>query len=442
MLFNTTTAPNEEYYSEIGDVAAPRGATALWTVDHRTAHNPSLQFQRESSPLIEQIIDNSGGVTPLAGVTPPVGLMRFLKETFLPPFGMVPSKHSSLDVVIHFIMQYIDYQEPYMYFIDMPIQLSQDEMQFTYRHKRTGSVLDPSKTEVFHVMRQWDFKPYWAAKDILENERVRAVLAGQQIWSPKLNRVLNVDDVLEQLALVVYGGYGHFKGCVEDWIWNYADELCFDVRTGESPESVDGINACLDADTYYWYVVALGVFTWLKSPHGLKFLAQYHPVYYEVLMWDEDIEKIVVRPDTGGIAVVDGWTIFTMKDLAVSVNEPPGTCSVLKQQLHCVKLVNVPAVKSRVCYCGKELKYLSGDYHGDHYTPACYKWRKEHEDQDAFISYGALHNLLTGLDMKTRCPEHKCPNTKCNLHAGNYMRVRSLTEQRIRMIPQQGSPNN
>lgn len=439
MLFNTTTHPSEDNFSDTtGTGAAHIGGRVLWNVDHRLANNPSLQFQQDTSPLFDHIIE-TGGDSPMSRVPIPQGLVRFLEQKFLPVFNLAPSKYSPIQDVIKYVWQYLDYEEPYFYFIDMPVQLTQSTLQYTFRHKKTGSVLDPKKTEVFEVMRGWEFKPYWAVHDIVTHEVTKRVMAGERLPHATEPRYLNVDDILTKIAAVVYGGYDWFRGTVEQWIWNYSEDLIFDARTGSNPQLVDEIETSLQADMYFWYVVTLGTMAWLKSPHGLKFLAQYHPVYYEVLEWDEDVEKIVISKDTGGIAIVEGWSIFTLRDVLMEVSEPPGTCCILKQQLHCVKLVNVPAVKSRVCYCGKELEILAGDYYGDHYTPACTQWRREHPQQDAFVSYGAMYNLLSGLDASTKCPDHKCPNTKCNLHAGNYMRIRALTEQRVRMIPQRGT---
>jgi hypothetical protein len=145
----------------------------------------------------------------------------------------------------------------------------------------------------------------------------------------------------------------------------------------------------------------------------------------------------MLAKDTGGFAVVDGWSIYTGRDLDILPGIKPGTCEVSKQQLHCTKLVNVNAVKFP-CFCGNgHQDFLNNDeyYHDrEHNSAACKRWRLQYPTEMRFISYAALDNQLSGRDPKTKCQRHICPNTKCSYHAGYEARIRSLTESRTQML--------
>jgi hypothetical protein len=221
---------------------------------------------------------------------------------------------------------------------------------------------------------------------------------------------------------------------------NYYDDMIYD--SSYTPEEVIEIRDAKDSDFPFWAAVVTGMMTWLKSPHGLKFLMQYHPIYYELLRWDEDRQTVAVERGTDGWAVVDGWTIYTANDLDLLPTVAPGTCCVSGQPLHCTKRVNVKAIM-KPCYCGNGSRDMfDEDYYSNpaHRTDLCKKWEQENPPQMVFVSYAALDNILAKRDSKTKCERTSCPNTKCSYHIGDWARVRSLTANRINMLTSTRQP--
>ena len=434
-LFNFTTDSDYDQYSELGQQDYNK-KSELWNVDDRVAHNPNMRFQREQNSFVEMIYEG-GGTSVMEGAPLPKGLVTFLETRFLSNLGVKPSRFASLKDVVDRCFHYLDWEEPYFFLVDMPVSLTQDNYVYSYRMKETGSTLKPDKLETFSVQMGWKFPHYSYAHKVVTDPRVKLILQGQQIPHAKTGQPMTMYDILETVCEAVFGNYRYVEGMVEQWKEAFYDDAIWDNSKTKNAEELDHLRKCSEEDLPYWLAVTIGIMTWLKSPHGLKFLVQYHPIYYEVLEWDFDADIPKLRKESGGWALVDGWTIFTGKDVERLPGVPPGTCSVSKQHLHCTERVNAKAVMSK-CYCGEPRDIYAEDYYLDerrsHPLPTCRKWEDDNPAQMAFISYAAMYNILNQLDTKTACQRHSCPNTKCSYHAGSAARIRALTDSRIKML--------
>lgn len=419
---------------------------ALWDVEDRASNNPGARFHQQgyTNPYMELVYETNG-TSPMDHAPVPRGLVNFLQMYFLPKLNITDPLSSGPEDVIATIWRFLDWQEPYFYLIDMPVSLVQDGTRYTYRQKtRDGKLrdtLDPRKLEVFEVQRGWKFDHYHKAKAMLEHETVQRVVRGEQILHKKENRPLSVTDVLDQICRVVWGApLTQLEGYVCEWLDGYYEDLVYNHKRTPDENAASKWADERELSFVFWLAAAVGTFMWLKSPHGLKFLVEWHPIYQAVLCWDEQAQTVRVAPGSGGVAVVTNWDVYTLESLDRTDAIHPGTCVVLNQNLHCTELVHSRSIMHPVCDCGKprpvQADSDSALYSNGHYSANCREYEKRHPDnQVVFLSYGAAYNLLNKHDMNTPCPRHACPNTVCKLHAGYYARANSLNQQRTKMLP-------
>lgn len=431
-----------------------KAQAGMWEVDDRVHANPNLRFQREQNSFAEMIYEQGTG-TILSGAAIPKGMIEFVEKRFINVFNYKHSRFISIEKAAARCFEYLDLQEPYFFLVDMPVSLTGENYNYTYQMKKTGSVLSPSDIETFGVQKGWAFPHYARAHQIVTSAATAAVMRGQFVPKPKVggenkmgslatgeqNQLGMTDhDVLEYICSAIFGDISFVKNMVAEWCEDFYECLVYDVKTHDA-ETAQEIRDASSGDFKFWLSVALGVFTWLKGPHGLKFLIEYHPIYYQLLDWNYDTNNPKMRDDTESWAIVNSWSIYTSTDVIRVPGVPPGTCCVSKQHLHCTELVNSHAVKSKICYCGEELDYKADSYYTANHnkqrlnTPACRRWWDDHpEPQMVFVSYAAMYNMLKNIDPNTRCQRHTCPNTQCSYHAGNYSRIRALTEQRTKLL--------
>lgn len=416
----------------------------LWQVEDDLANDQTMRFQRGQSVITELIYEN-GAEPLLSGVRIPKGLTLFLEKVFLPPLGLTGTKWSPVEKILKASFHYLDWEEPYFFLVDMPISLDQDCYKYTYRVKRNGTILDPSQIETFSVQRAWNFPHYARVHQIVTDHRTTAVCRGDRVWSDRLQKHVTRNDILEMICNAVYGSLENLVYQVENWMEQYFVDATYDQRN-HGPDVMQELSDARENDFELWMAVSLGMFTWLKSPHGLKFLTQFHPFYYELLDWDEDKQKVVIRSDSGGWAVASCWSIYTARDVE-RLQVEPGTCCVAQVPLHCTKRVNSKAIMTK-CHCGKPRRFDTEEYWLDrdreHLSSLCQKWEEENPPHMVFVSYGALNNILSGVAASTpkTCPRTSCPKKTCVFHAAphlsdaqtKYLRIRELTEQRTMML--------
>lgn len=434
-------AQNEfDQFSDVGQHIKPQYEDKLWQVDDKLASRMDLKFiERDGAPFMDYAFD-SMGQSPLEYVNIPPGLIKWLEVAFMKPFRIPHSEFADLNGIIHHVFRHLDYCEPYFFLTDMPISLTDNHTDFTYQMRDDKSVFDPFKTEVFTVNRGWKFQHYQFVHDFLQSPQVRDILAREyEPRHPAERREYIQEDVFRKICESVYGDYEkkhpYTKSLLEnvsEWILSYYDEMSYKAKSIE--EKTDMEDAMI-IDRNWWVMVSLGILTWLKSPYGLKFLTEYHPVYMELLEWDNEIKKVRIRPESGGEVIVTGWALHTLQDVEKLESVPPGTCCVTGQALHCTERINATFIHNPQCYCGQPLNFMVRENESDgHNRPECRKFRGDHPDKYVFISYGALDNILQKRPMATKCDRHTCPNTQCSLHAGYKMRVNALTNNRTKML--------
>lgn len=423
----------ETQYNTIDEAAArERSRATLWEVDDR-AFNQQTRFTVQGSPLIDMAVEH--GCTLLENASLPRGLIDFVENKFLPKLNIQPPKYATTEDVVRRVFTYIDWEEPYFFLVDMPISMDHKiQLEYTFRDKGTKSVIDPERIEIFKVQMGWNFPHYTYAFQILNDSRAQAVVNGHDVPHPKYQRYMTGFDILEPIVRSIYGDWYSFTSKVDEWMTLYYDDATYDLRCG-SPDIAKEVADECESSQAFWYGVVAGVMTWLKSPHGLKFLILSHPIYEVLLDWDYDNNCPRLADGTGGIAVVNAWTINTLRNVEMLKNAPPGTCCVLNTPLHCTKLVNVKAVMSP-CGCGHPRNVFVEDYweeHNHRYS-SCKDWERQNPPQMVFVSYGALDNIVSKHPMNTTCNRLICPNVGCQLHAGNASRIHALTKQRTQLL--------
>lgn len=425
---------HEQHFSVVGEDCIPSGQPSLWEVGTGENFNPERRFRAKGSPLTDMVLDT--GTSILEGVIFPQGLMVFLEQKFLPRLNLHSSGLVSLEDIVRAVFIYLDWQEPYFHLVDMPVSLVENSMDSTYKLKENGSVLDPEKLEVFEVKRGWNFPHYTYAHKILTDPLTAAVCSGQRVMNPKNGLVrMTILDILQPIVASVFSQWTYFEGQVDEWMSNYYEDLPYSEKYSREHSSVHEAREAMEQDTMLWYAVTAGIMTWFKSPHGLKFLVEKHPIYSAVLDWNYDTNLPMISPGSGGIAIVNGMTIYTENDVERLPAVMPGTCCVLNVPLHCTRLVNVKAVLSS-CDCGHPRSLFIEEYWEDHQhsKPVCRDWERRNPPQMTFVSLGALTNVINKKDSKTPCQKFSCAATNCPLHAGYQARVWALTQQRTKML--------
>ena len=438
-LFYNSVRDDRDSFSDIDRRAAWERATATlwdrykWDVDDNYHSAQEKRFAPDASPFIEMTTENGSGV--FEGIAVPKGLMDFVAQKFLPSFNLHMPKQSSIHDIIVEVFRFLDWEEPYFFLVDMPVSIVKDDKLLkTYKNKRDNSVLDPDRLELFKVQFGWKFPHYTYVHKLLSDPRTAAIAAGQYVAHPRENRPMHTLDVLGPVVeAVFYNNWDWFYTTVDKWIEIYYDNLAYSAGC-DGIESLYKLREDKDSCGPFWYAVAAGVMTWLKSPHGLKFLIMSHPVYEAVLDWNWETNTPNLVKDSGGLAIVSGWTIYTLADVE-EISVPAGTCCVLGEPLHCTKLVNVKAVKN-LCACGYPRNIMVEDYYEDHHHThaACREWAMANPAQMVFISFGALENIVEGHPTGSECSRYSCPRTSCRLHAGQAARLGALTKQRTQML--------
>jgi len=424
-----------EYEKQFADFDGGGTQTAqggLWVVNDRLYDDQTKRFRGNCSPLHEMVAE--AGTPILGDMHVPKGLVDFLKIKFLPHLNIRESKVVALETVVDNVLRFLDWQEPYFFLIDMPVSLTEGNVLRTYKDKRTGNILDPSKIEVFEVQRGWNFPHYTYVHKILTDKRTSMVVNGHDVLMPDGSRYMGIYDILCSISSSVYGTWQHLEGCLYEWMDYVYEDLKYDVLKTSGPEQLNEIECAEENDVPFWAAVTLGIMTWMKSPHGLKYLIGYHPVYSSVLEWNYETNSPRIADNSGGWAVISGWTIYNAYDLDV-LTTAPGTCCVSQQPLHCTQLVNAKAVL-KDCGCGHPRNIFTSDYWEEHQhrLASCKNWERENPPQMAFISYAALENILKQQDPKTPCSRLTCPMLSCYYHAGKQAHIWALTEQRTKML--------
>ena len=403
----------------------------LWKVEDLEYYKSGERFVQDYSPLLDIIANQEAG--PLESAPIPKGLVLFVTD-YLNLFQAVPSRHTKLEHVLYKVFSFLDIHEFYFLLFGSLIQHNANPLLYTYRLKTNGTTLRPDKLECFHVVPQWKFEPFTEAERFVRHPDIESVLRGAVIPHHTKRTPITETDILEKLSEIVYGHHEVLVSEVEEWLFAFYEDIRYSTKTQD--EEVYSLDADQVLDSRYWFIATLAALIWFKSPHALRFLSEYHPIYRELLVWDKGIDRVMIDPKSGGEAIVDGWTIYTRADLVVEENAPPGTCGCCKQALHCTKFVNSEALFHPICSCGKPV-YVEDTDGTHHFNRECVPYQQQHPPFNSFVCQRCLAMALHRLPPTTQCQRSSCPALECKHHPGASAFGSEMTNRRRMLLTQQ-----
>lgn len=208
----------------------------LWDVNDTFIDSPGMKFTKNHSPLIEATVEQWGHYQ--FDNAPIPHEMETFVERFVDMLGITGSKYSSVRDVCHAILLRTEYDQPYFFLVDMPIKLVHNELMHTYRHKKTGSVLNPANVEIFALDREWDFRPYEAVKSIMEQPEIKAFREGRYLPAQFESREAAMESLLIRISNIIWGDYG-ISDFVESALCNHEEGLIYEDRCVDGDEAHD-----------------------------------------------------------------------------------------------------------------------------------------------------------------------------------------------------------
>lgn len=410
----------------------------LWRVNDTELYKPGERFISSHSPYLESYLEGASG--PLEAAPIPNGLVSYIRD-LTHQFGVIPSQHSSPQDVASRVVSFLDFTEPYYLFVDSLVQVTSNQLRYTYRMKSTGAVLRPEDIECFGVVRNFEFKHFKLSEEVLNHPLSREVLAGRFVQHPERKDALRREDILEKLCKILYGDRDFLVAWVEDWVYSHYEEvrhsLQMDTRT-ETDDQVFDLDRLKKQDELYWEVATIACLLWFRSKYSLRFLADYHPIYAHLLTWDPALERVRVIPESGGEVIVEGWEIYGRHLLIVEENKPPGTCESCKLTLHCTKYLNAQALFHPVCSCGGLVSVEDAGFAGHSFDKPCGPYLKQNPPFPAFVCQRCIQVAVDRLanSQHARCQRTTCPATQCPHHVGRNAYIAELSKRRTQLLPQ------
>lgn len=410
----------------------------LWAVNDKQFETPTYErFRQTQDQLYEATVEGYGhGVFESIPERALGGMKKFVQD-FLKFMGYPEIPEFSVDNQVSCFLNYLDYYDLYFIFYDTAVQLSSDNGRMTYTEKLSGSTLDPERMEIFKVQEGWKFWPYQRYMDLIRTPEIQAFAKGARPFNKKEGRPITRSDVLAVLAEPVIGSYNYFEGHISETLQWIFEEQQF---------AAESVEACADWGDIWGFALESTMATtiacaaYLKSPMAIKLLSYYHPVYYEVLDWDEDQNHPVIRPGTEGECVVSGIQVYTLKTLVKHESTPPGTCRKCSDTLHCTKYVDANALIWKVCSCGDYLDPADVT-RSRHMSPSCQIAYKEHPPIASFVCFRCAESHVkyanpADIPPQLKCSRGMCPNTQCQHHLGDAFRKHELNQRRRLLLTQ------
>jgi hypothetical protein len=408
----------------------------LWKVNDTELYKPGERFISNHSPYLESYLEGSSG--PLEGAPVPKGLVSFI-EDITRAFHVIPSRYTVPQDVAARVMSFFDFTEPYYLFVDSLIQVTSNQLRYTYRVKQTGSVLKPDELECFGVARNHEFRHYQLASQLMAHPTTKEVLEGRFVQHPERKDAITRTDILEKLCKILYGDRDFLASPIEDWVHGHFEEVRYGLQSDTRRETFDEVfdlDRLQQQDELYWEVATLGALMWFRSKFAIRFLAEYHPVYSHLLTWDPKQERVCVIPESGGEVIVEGWNIYTREHLTVEENKPPGTCECCKLPLHCTKYINAQALFHPICSCGALVPVEDTGFHGHGYEKPCTTYLKKAAPFAAFVCQKCIQVAVDRHPnpQQARCQRTSCPATQCPHHAGRNAYIAELSKRRTQLL--------
>lgn len=411
----------------------------LWEVDDTFIDNPHSKFHKEHSALIEVTVEQWGMYQFDQMVKLPRELVEFVNK-FTASLGIIPSQFTDATDVADAIIHRIDYEEPYFFLVDMLVNITHEEFTHTYRHRKTGDVLNPGRIEIFELNPKWDFKPYHVVRSIMEHPETVAFLNGSYVPPKFKDRDEALGALFSRISEVVWGKIGWLEDMVEQALDGHVENMVYDERRNQNEHSHGSITSAMTHDGLFWLAGALATITWLKSPAAVPFITDFH-VVYDRLLCVNDNGTVSPWPESGGKVVVDGVDVYTMKQLECLPHRKPDTCACCGAAVHCTKELNITSLMHPTCSCGETLDptdpdtvYSSMSGQGKHNGRNCQEYREKYPARTGFVCQRCIFMTINKMGDHTKCGRTICPAVSCPHHMGNMARVAALTHQRTKQL--------
>jgi hypothetical protein len=292
--------------------------------------------------------------------------------------------------------------------------------------------------EVFKANENHVYRQYEDVRGFLGLPQVEAVLRGEWVDHPKSpGNAYTKTDVIRHISRLLWGSEMFVEHWREEWRYAYYEDC--ETPVGISSEAKSRLIA---SEALFWDVAMIATLTWIRSPHALPFLIQYHPIYYAVFDYNADNNTVKVVPGSGGVAFAVGWSVYTLAEIEVERGVEGGSCVGCKQPLHCTKLIHVRATTQPVCYCGTERAIdVSEAYMIRHKTIQCDRYNKDFPDHNRaeYVCIRCLFNRMNKLHEETRCGRTLCPAVKCPHHMGQQAYLRAITHRKTMLLAHAGT---
>lgn len=403
----------------------------LWEVEDAFIDRPELKLHKKTSPLIEMTVENWGTYQFENAPSPPE-MVQFVRS-FVDMLHLEPV-YTCVEDVCHFITCHIEYEEPYFFLVDTLVQLSHNEFANSYKHRKTGIILDLAMLETYRLVRGWEFKPYHTVRNMMDHPGMQLFLTNNVIPPQFKDREHALTELLKKISEVVWGPFGWLDDFVERQFDNFIDGIEAEALRRERPDiHEEELYSVIRGDYLFWLAATLGVMTWLKGPAAVGFLAEYHIIYGKLLGTTKE-GKAYPLEGTGDEAIVDGIDVYTRNDLEFIPGRSPDTCVCCGVEAHCTKHLNITALFSPTCSCGEWVDPHDQDLHVHHSSKNCRPYRDTYPEKTGYVCQRCIFKAVNKLPQDIRCGRAVCPALRCPHHMGADARVRALTIARTRQL--------
>jgi hypothetical protein len=396
----------------------------LWTVHDAYVNDPKERFKASGMDVLIEM-NCETGYGPMGDKSPSEDMLVFMRQ-MLDAFGISPHRYEVEDAA-HELLYHLDFQEPYWLLVDSAVTfIKGGNVDKCYRFKDTGRAIEPDSCEVFQVNFGWNFAPFEAAMSMLRHPLAKRVMAGEVVHNPSSGAVITKHGLLDKLVECVWGSRNAFDWIIDQLLQNrYDNEVYY---RSDSPYEAEDAQINFDLDYEFFLFSYVAGMLWLRSPQAMQYLIKIHPIYGALLYWDAESQQPRALPNTGNLALVTGWDVYTAEHLLVT-NAPAGSCFGCGQSLHCTKFVNINGLRGDPCTCGRGHEDPTNTETGYH-DRNCAMLRSMRFE---FLCQKCMYDGTYG-SSTIKCGRAICPNTKCNWHMGDGARIKALTEKRKLML--------
>lgn len=397
----------------------------LWKVNDAWLDDSSGKLERTHSSLTELTVEQ-WGCYPFDNADIPQDMLQFVTQ-FLIRLRFSKPVSCDLEEMCRMILTRIDYHDPYFFLIDTLIKPSHNELNHTYRDRKTGDILDATKIETFELDLEWKFTPFMAIGHLFRTHS----LFTQNRWGDEKALV----DFLKETCRAVWGDWeGYTKYFIDDVIEEYRQYEIFEGDNSSDPSHVSLAVQNLENEKWHWHAVGLGVAAWIKSQNALPWLVTYHPVYDSLLKLNDDF-TVTPWPRSGNEAVIDGTSIYTHEHLEVLSGRKPDACACCGAEAHCTQYLNMTALFNPVCSCGGLIDPMdTACVYGTHNTRSCQPYKAKHQIRLGYVCQRCIWVSANRLETHTKCGRTICPAVNCQHHLGVGARMQALTKQRTMQL--------